>query len=224
MPVRYSIRSSIVAALVLGCASSQSPVTPYALFLKPWSPPPGQTCEIPPARLVNLDRVMDTVAARRSLPSFPAGAVVLGGVLPDTLRVLESTVPDSVAARLRHLLLTHVRFSEVPRFFVRVDLGPLARIRLSPGLDCMTAPRDPDVARQASGRYRQAGISGPRVVHLGIDTAGNVRQASIRRSSGNAEVDEGLLAWTRQIKFWPGLMNRFPIWVSFDWPMPSGNE
>jgi len=201
------------------CAAPLGGVDPYSLFLRPWSPPSGQSCEVE-WRDADPDRIINTATALRTLPPAPPGSVVFSGALPDTLRVLESTLPDSVTSRIRERLLPLVRFYVAPRFFIRLDFGGPTRIRLAPGLECIPAPRNPDDARRLDAQYRGAGLPGRGVIHLVIDPAGSVQQATLTATTGDTAVDRAILGLARQIQFWPGLMNRFPIGVSINWPLP----
>ena len=80
------------------------------------------------------------------------------------------------------------------------SLAPHAPVILAPKMKPMASPPYPLAEIRANAQ-------GTTALELCIDAGGRVTSAKLARSSGHARLDEAALAWVRQARFAPGLVD-----------------
>lgn len=222
------------AALLLpACAPASPSASPSGelarLFtLTPWTPPPGQSCEVFGARepLPALDAIFDSAVVHAALAQLPErGAAVLSLQLdslsqPRHLRVVDATLPESAQAAVQEAFTAHLRPNAPPQILarVRVDVGESVRFVVGKSEGCPPQIRNASEVAAAVRRLAQgAPQSGVAIVAALVNTDGTPSQLRINRSSGNSAVDRIALEAARTARFDPALLDRIPVaaWAQF---------
>ena len=152
---------------------------PRSLFLAPWRPPPGQKCSVSKKPLPTIDLLFDTTALGRAVARFGTGSVVAAlafwpadtawheefGPRPDSLVIVETTLPDSSRGPIRAALLEGLQDRIVARVLIRIDVtNQKARLRLASALECPPVVRSQVEVRRYTAAMQSAGAPpGPHI-------------------------------------------------------------
>jgi TonB family protein len=218
------LMAAAVVALLAGCAG----VRPGPLELSAWEPPPGQSCAVgtDPAALTEL---MDSAALVAVVAGIgPPDGAVLASLHIDSAgngsgRVIEATWADPMADRVAAAIVGALS-DTVPgpvrfRSRLRVGDGRVEELVVGPGEHCRPAAANPDQIRdQLNELYRVLGRTGSVNVWLHVDSTGVVDEVQVRRSSGDAFLDQALARVASSAAFHPALLDRRPVavWVALD--------
>lgn len=199
---------------------------PRSLFLAPWRPPPGQKCFVSKKPLPAIDLLFDTTTLGRAVVRFGPGSVVAAlafwpadtawheefGPRPDSLVIVETTLPDSLRDPIRAAVLGALRDRIATRLLIRIDLNQETRLRLAPALEC-----PPVVGSQADvGRYtaamQSAGVPpGRAVLQFLVRPDGSLRALKVQIPSGDSGFDRAALSTVQLLRFTPSLINQIPV-------------
>ncbi len=207
------------------CAPART--DPRSLFLVPWRPPPGQKCSVSKKPFPAADLLFDTAALGRAVARFRSGSVVAAlafwpadtawheefGPRPDSLVIVETTLPDSSRGPIRAALLEALQDRITARLLIRIDLiNQEARLRLAPALEC-----PPVVHSQADvGRYtaamQSAGVPpGRAVLQFLVRPDGSLTAVKVQIPSGDPGFDRVALSTVQLLRFTPALINQIPV-------------
>lgn len=206
------------------CASGRT--DPRSLFLAPWRPPPGQKCFVSKKPFPAIDLLFDTTALGRAIARFGSGSVVAAlafwpadtawheefGPRPDSLVIVETTLPDSSRGPIRAAVLGALRGRIATRLLIRIDLNQEMRLRLAPALEC-----PPLVRSQADlGRYtaamQSAGVPpGRAVLQFLVRPDGSLAEFKVQIPSGDPGFDRAALSTVQLLRFTPELINQIPV-------------
>ncbi len=223
--MQVSRTTLVVAAALAGhsvvwCA--QTVLNPQSLLLHPWRPPTGQSCAPAAAALPPLDSMLDTAQLKKDLALAVPGATVLAvnrvdwnvekyGPRPDTVTVLESTLPDSLNRPIRSAFSRALRYGSWSAFLARLDFGQRFKLRVAPSLECLpTLANEAEIYRLlgSSVRGRLRPLSHSAMVGVIVRPDGTPSEPVITRSSGDAEFDGLVINLTELMRFHPGLIDR----------------
>ena len=206
------------------CAHART--DPRSLFLNPWRPPSGQKCFVSKKRFPAVDLLFDTTALAQAVAGFGPGSVVATlafwpadtawheefGPRPDSLVIVETTLPDSYLDPIRDAVLGTLRDRVAARLLIRIDLNQEARVRIAPALEC-----PPVVLSQADvGRYRaamqSAGVPpGRAVLQFFVRSDGSLTGFKVEVPSGDSSFDRVALSTVQLLRFTPSLINQIPV-------------
>lgn len=221
------VTPGLVALAVLSqgaCAHGRT--DPRGLFLTPWHPPSGQKCFVSKKRVPAVDLLFDTTAFDQAVAGFGSGSVVATlafwpadtawheefGPRPDSLVIVESTLPDSLRDPIRDVVLGTLRDRTATRLLIRIDLNDEVRLRIAPALECL-----PVVLSQADvGRYtaamQSAGVPpGRAVLQFLVRPDGSLTAFKVQTSSGDSSFDRVALSTVQLLRFSPSLVNQIPV-------------
>lgn len=198
---------------------------PRSLFLAPWRPPTGQKCFVSKKPSPAVDLLFDTTALGRAVARFGTGSVVAAlafwpadtawheefGPRPDSLVIVETTLPDSLQEPIRAAVLGALRDRIATRLLIRIDRNQETRLRVAPALEC------PPVVRQAGvGRYtaamQSAGVPpGRAVLQFLVRPDGSLAAFKVQIPSGDPGFDRAALSTVQLLRFTPELINHIPV-------------
>ncbi|HKE91607.1 MAG TPA: TonB family protein [Gemmatimonadales bacterium] len=221
---RFTLGIYTLAVLGQGaCAPART--DPRSLFLAPWRPPPGQKCFVSKKRLPPVD-VFDMTALGRAVVSFGSGSVVAAlafwpadtawheefGPRPDSLVIVETTLPDSLRSPVRAALLAALRERIATRLLVRIDLNREPRLRFAPALECPPVVRSQVEVRRYTAAMQSAGAPpGRAVLQFLVRPDGSLAALKVQVPSGNAEFDRVAMSTVQLLHFTPELINQIPV-------------
>ena len=206
------------------CASART--DPRSLFLTPWRPPPGQKCSVSKKPVPAVDLLFDTTALGRAVARFGAGSVVAAlafwptdtawhdefGPRPDSLVIVETTLPDSLRGPIRAALLGALQDRIAARLLIRIDLNREARLRLAPALECPPVVRSQLEVRRYTAAIQSAGAPpGRAVLQFLVRPDGSLAAFTMKTPSGNPELDRVALRTVQLLRFTPELINHVPV-------------
>jgi TonB family protein len=206
------------------CAPAR--IDPRALFLTPWRPPSGQKCSVNRKPIPAADGVFDTAALGRAVARFGSGSVVAAlafwptdtawheefGPRPDSLVIVETTLPDSVRGPIRAALVGALRRRIVERLLIRVDANQAARLRLAPALECPPAVRSrAEVRRYAAALQSLGAPPGRAVLQFLVRPDGSLTAFKVPIPSGDPDFDRAAVSSVQLLRFTPGLINHIPV-------------
>jgi len=210
----------------VACAPAR--IDPRSLFLAPWRPPHGQKCSVSKKPLPAVEALFDTAALGRALARFGArGRSVVAalafwpvdtawheeyGPRPDSLVIVETTLPDSLRGPIRAALLEALRRRIAERLLIRIDLNQEARLRLAPALECPAMVRSKaDVRRFTAALQSSSAPPGRAVLQFLIRPDGSLTAFKVQIPSGDPAFDRAALSTVRLLRFTPNLINRIPV-------------
>ena len=210
----------------VACAPAR--IDPRSLFLAPWRPPRGQQCSVSKKPLPAVEALFDTAALGRALARFGArGRSVVAalafwpadtawheeyGPRPDSLVIVETTLPDSLRGPIRAALLEALRRRIAERLLIRIDLNQEARLRLAPALECPAMVRSKaDVRRFTAALQSSSAPPGRAVLQFLIRPDGSLTAFKVQIPSGDPAFDRAALSTVRLLRFTPNLINRIPV-------------
>ena len=217
----------IAALVVMGqgaCAHAHT--DPRSLFLAPWRPPPGQKCSVSKKPLPAADQLFDTAALGRAVARFGPGSVVAAlafwpadtawheefGPRPDSLVIVETTLPDSLRGPIRAALLGALQDRIAARLLIRIDLNREARLRLAPALECPPVVRSHVEVRRYTTAMQSAGAPpGRAVLQFLVRADGSLAALKVQIPSGNPDLDRVALSTVQLLRFTPELINQIPV-------------
>ena len=225
---------TLVVAGQVACAPART--DPRSLFLSPWQPSPGQKCSVSRKPIPTADELFDTAALGRAVARFGSqgGSVVAAlafwpadtawheeyGPRPDSLVIVETTLPDSLRGPIRAALLEALQGRIAARLLIRIDLNEAARLRLAPALECPAAPRSQaDVRRYAAALQSFSTPRGRAVLQFLVRPDGSLTAFKVQMPSGDPEFDRAALSTVRLLRFTPGLINRIAVPVLVRFPI-----
>ncbi len=221
---RFTLGICALAVLGLG-ACAPAGTDPRSLFLAPWRPPPGQKCSVSKKPLPAVD-LFDMTALGRAVSRFGSGSVVAAlafwpadtawheefGPRPDSLVIVETTLPDSLRSPVRAALLAALRDRIATRLLVRIDLNREARLRLAPALECPPVVRSQAEVRRYTAAMQSAGAPpGRAVLQFLVRPDGSLSALKVQVPSGVAEFDSVALSTVQLLHFTPELINQIPV-------------
>jgi TonB family protein len=227
--VRTRLARGIGTLVVVGqvaCAPART--DPRSLFLTPWQPPPGQKCSVSKKPVPAAAALFDTAAFGRAVGRFgSSGGVVVAalafwptdtawheefGPRPDSLVIVETTLPDSLRDPSRAALLEALLGRVAERLLIRIDLNAAVRLRLAPALECPAAVRSQvDMRRFAAALQSFSAPPGRAVLQFLVRPDGSLTAFKVQIPSGNPELDRAALSTARLLRFTPGRINRIPV-------------
>ena len=227
---QLALTLGIVAAMS-GNAAGQARTQPRDLFLTDWHAPGGQRCEVLEKPVPLPSAAFDTARLYERIAHLDSGSVVLAwappdtawraefGPRPDSLAIIESTLPDTLAEAIRDTLLAMLNRPVNMPLLLRIDLLDHPVLRVAPALVCRPAIIEGDEERYK--RMLRALRSGPRraIVGLVVRPDGSVTEARLRTASGDPRFDATALEAVSLLRFSPGLLNRVPIPVFVAFPV-----
>jgi TonB family protein len=210
----------------VACAPAR--IDPRSLFLAPWRPPRGQKCSVSKKPLPAVEALFDTAALGRAVARFGArGRSVVAalafwpadtawheeyGPRPDSLVIVETTLPDSLRGPIRAALLAALRRRVAERLLIRIDLNEAARLRLAPALECPAMVRSKgDVRRFTAALQSSSAPPGRAVLQFLIRPDGSLTAFKVQIPSGDPAFDRAALSTVRLLRFTPTLINRIPV-------------
>lgn len=210
----------------VACAPART--DPRSLFLAPWRPPPGLKCSISRKPLPALDGLFDTAALGRAVARFGARGESMVAALafwpadtawheeygprPDSLVIVETTLPDSLREPVRAALLDALQRRVAERLLLRIDLNEPARLRLAPALECPATVRTrTDVRRFTAALQASGAPPGRAVLQFLIRPDGSLTAFKVQMPSGDPAFDRAALSTVRLLRFTPTLINRIPV-------------
>jgi TonB family protein len=209
----------------VACAPART--DPRSLFLAPWRPPPGQKCSVSKKPLPAPGDLFDTAALGHAVASLGSrGSVVAAlafwpadtawheeyGPRPDSLVIVETTLPDSLRGPIRAALLEALQRRIAERLLIRIDLNEAARLRLAPALECPAAVRSKaDVGRYAAALQSFGAPPGRAVVQFLVRPDGSLTAFKVQIPSGDPDFDRAALSTVQLLRFKPALINRIPV-------------
>ena len=206
------------------CASGRT--DPHSLFLAPWRPPPGQKCVVSKKPLPAVDLLFDMTALRRAVSRFGAGSVVAAlafwpadtawheefGPRPDSLVIVEMTLPDSLRGPIRAAVLGALRDRIATRLLIRIDLNQETRVRLAPALECPPVVRSQADVGRYTAAMQSAGVPpGRAVLQFLVRPDGSLRAFKVQIPSGDPGFDRAALGTVQLLRFTPELINQIPV-------------
>ena len=221
---RYTL--GICTLAVLGqSACAPARIDPRGLFLAPWRPPPGQKCSVSKKPLPAFD-LFDMTALSRAVSRFGSGSVVAAlafwpadtawheefGPRPDSLVIVETTLPDSLRSPVRAALLAALRDRLATRLLVRMDLNREPRLRLAPALECPPVVRSQSEVRRYTAAMQSAGAPpGRALLQFLVRPDGSLAALKVQVPSGDAQFDRVALNTVQLLHFTPELINQIPV-------------
>ena len=210
----------------VACAPAR--IDPRSLFLAPWRPPRGQQCSVSKKPLPAVEALFDTAALGRAVARFGSrGRSVVAalafwpvdtawheeyGPRPDSLVIVETTLPDSLRGPIRAALLEALRRRIAERLLIRIDLNQEARLRLAPALECPAMVRSKaDVRRFTAALQSSSAPPGRAVLQFLIRPDGSLTAFKVQIPSGDPAFDRAALSTVRLLRFTPNLINRIPV-------------
>lgn len=199
---------------------------PRSLFLAPWRPPPGQKCSVSKRPSPAVDLLFDTTALGRAVDRFGTGSVVAAlafwpadtawheefGPRPDSLVIVETTLPDSLRSPVRAALLGALQDRIAVRLLIRLDLNRETRLRLAPALECPPVVRSQLEVRRYVAAMQSAGAPpGRTVLQFLVRPDGSLSALKVRIPSGNPDLDRVALSTVQLLRFVPELINQVPV-------------
>ena len=222
---RLALRiGTLVVLSQSACAPGRT--DPRSLFLAPWRPPPGQKCFVSRKPYPEVDLLFDTTALGRAVARFGTGSVVAAlafwpadtawheefGPRPDSLVIVETTLPDSLRGPIRAALLGALRDRIATRLLIRIDLNQEARLRLAPALECPPVVRSQWEVRRYAAAMQSAGAPpGQTVLQFLVRPDGSLSALKVRIPSGNPDLDRVALSTVQLLRFTPELINQVPV-------------
>lgn len=224
---RVALAISTFVVVVQGaCAPART--DPRSLFLAPWRPPAGQKCSVSRKRIPAAGELFDTAAFGRAAARFGSegGRVVAAlafwpadtawheeyGPRPDSLVIVETTLPDSLRGPIRAALLEALWHRIAERLLIRIDLNREARLRLAPALECPPVVRSQaDVRRYAAALQSFGAPPGRAVLQFLVRPDGSLTAFKVRTSSGDLDFDRAAVSTVQLLRFAPGLINQIPV-------------
>jgi len=215
---------TLVVAGQGACAPAR--IDPRSLFLAPWQPPPGQKCSVSKKRIPAAGEVFDTAALGRAVARFGSGSVVAAlafwpadtawheefGPRPDSLVIVETTLPDSVRGPIRAALFEALQRRIPERLLIRIDVNQEARLRLAPALECPPAVRgQADVRRYAAALQSFGAPPGRAVLQFLVRQDGSLTAFKVQIPSGDLNFDRAAVSTVQLLRFTPGLINQVPV-------------
>lgn len=206
------------------CAPART--DPRSLFLAPWRPPAGQKCSVSKKRIPAAGELFDTAAFGRAAARFGSGSVVAAlafwpadtawheeyGPRPDSLVIVETTLPDSLRGPIRAALLEALRHRIAERLLIRIDANQEARLRLAPALECPPAVRSQaDVRRYAAALQSFDAPPGRAVLQFLVRPDGSLTAFKVQIPSGDPDFDRAAVSTVQLLRFTPGLINHVPV-------------
>ena len=217
----------VVAFAVLSqgaCASART--DPRSLFLAPWQPPAGQKCSVNKKPVPAADVLFDTTALGRAVARFGAGSVVAAlafwpadtawheefGPRPDSLVIIETTLPDSARGPIRAALMEALQDRIATRLLIRIDLNRETRLRLAPALECPPVVRSQMEVRRYTAAVQSAGAPpGRAVLQFLVRPDGSLSALKVLSRSGSPDLDRVALSTVQLLHFTPELINHVPV-------------
>ncbi len=209
----------------VACAPART--DPRSLFLAPWRPPPGQKCSVNKKPIPAAGELFDTAAFGRAVARFGSGGSVVAalafwptdtawheeyGPRPDSLVIVETTLPDSLRGPIRAALLEALLQRIVQRLLIRIDLNEAARLRLAPALECPAVVRSQTDIRRYGAALQSFGASpGRAVLQFLVRPDGSLTAFKVQIPSGDPDLDRAALSTARLLRFTPTLINRIPV-------------
>lgn len=199
---------------------------PRSLFLAPWRPPAGQKCSVSKKPLPTIDELFDTTALGRAVARFGTGSVVAAiafwpadtawheefGPRPDSLVIVETTLPDSLRAQIRAALLGALQDRIATRVLIRIDLNRESRLRVAPALECPPVVRSQVEVRRYTAAMQSAGAPpGRAVLQFLVRPDGSLAAFKMQTPSGNPDLDRVALSTVQLLHFTPELINQIPV-------------
>ena len=218
-----------IATLVVMGESACAPARtdPRSLFLAPWRPPPGQKCSVSKKPFPAADLLFDTDALGRAVARFGSGSVVAAlafwpadtawheefGPRPDSLVIVETTLPDSSRGPIRAALLEALQDRIIARLLIRIDLrNQESRLRLAPALECPPVVRSQaDVGRYTAAMQTAGVPPGRAVLQFLVRPDGSLTAFKVQIPSGNPDFDRVALSTVQLLRFTPALINQIPV-------------
>ncbi|HEY6110251.1 MAG TPA: energy transducer TonB [Gemmatimonadales bacterium] len=206
------------------CAPART--DPRSLFLAPWQPPAGQKCSVSRRRIPAAGELFDTAAFGRAVARFGSGSVVAAlafwpadtawheefGPRPDSLVIVETTLPDSLRDPIRAALLEALQRRIAERLLIRIDLNREARLRLAPALECPPVVRSQaDVRRYAAALQSLGTPPGRAVLQFLVRPDGSLTAFKVQIPSGDLDFDRAAVSTVQLLRFTPGLINQIPV-------------
>lgn len=134
------------------------------------------------------------------------------GPRPDSLVIVETTLPDSLRGPIRAALLEALRRRIAERLLIRIDLNQEARLRLAPALECPAMVRSKaDVRRFTAALQSSSAPPGRAVLQFLIRPDGSLTAFKVQIPSGDPAFDRAALSTVRLLRFTPNLINRIPV-------------
>ncbi|HET9709966.1 MAG TPA: energy transducer TonB [Gemmatimonadales bacterium] len=222
--VAWGIGTLVVLSLG-ACASGRT--DPRRLFLAPWRPPPGQKCFVSKKPFPAVDLLFDTTALGRAVARFGSGSAVAAlafwpadtawheefGPRPDSLVIVETTLPDSSRGPIRAALLEALQDRITARLLIRIDLmNQQTRLRLAPALECPPVVRSlADVGRYTAAMQTAGVPPGRAVLQFLVRPDGSLSALKVQTPSGNPDLDRVALSTVQLLRFTPEVINRIPV-------------
>lgn len=217
---------TLVVVGQVACAPART--DPRSLFLAPWRPPAGQKCSVSKKPIPAADELFDTAALGRAVARFGSqgGSVVATlafwpvdtawheeyGPRPDSLVIVETTLPDSLRGSIHAALLEALRRRIAERLLIRIDLNEAARLRLAPAFECPAAVRrQADMRRYAAALQSIPAPPGRAVLQFLVRPDGSLTAFKVQIPSGDPDFDRAALSAVRLLRFTPALINRIPV-------------
>lgn len=222
---RVALGIGTLVVMGLGaCASART--DPRSLFLVPWRPPPGQKCSVNKKPVPAIDLLFDTTALGQAVAHFGAGSVVAAlafwptdtawheefGPRPDSLVIVETTLPDSLRGPIRDVLLGTLLDRIATRLLIRIDLNREVRLRLAPALECPPVVGSQLEVRRYTAAIQSAGAPpGRAVLQVLVRADGSLAALKVKNPSGNSDLDRVALSTVQLLRFTPELINQIPV-------------
>lgn len=206
------------------CAPART--DPRSLFLAPWRSPPGQRCFVSKKPVPAIDLLFDTTALGRSMTGFGAGSAVAAlafwpadtawheefGPRPDSLVVVETTLPDSLRGPIRAALLGALQERVAARLLIRIDLNHDVRLRLAAALECPPVVRSEADVRRYTAAMQSAGVpAGRAVLQFLVRPDGSLVAFKVQTPSGHPDFDRVALSTVQLLHFTPELINQIAV-------------
>lgn len=208
-------------------ACAPAHIDPRSLFLAPWRPPPGQKCSASKKPFPAADLLFDTAALGRAMARFGSGSVVAAlafwpadtawheefGPRPDSLVIVETTLPDSSRGPIRTALLEALQDRITARLLIRIDLtNQEARLRLAPALECPPVVRSQGDVGRYTAAMQTAGVPpGRAVLQFLVRPDGSLTAVKVQIPSGDPGFDRAALSTVQLLRFTPALINQIPV-------------
>ena len=200
----------------------QTPPRPQDLFLTSWQPPVGQHCEAAKTA-PSPAAAFDTLDLYHMIADLKAGSIVLSfapadtnwredyGPRPDSMAVVETTLPDTVGLRVRDALLLTLQRPATKPFLIRIDLTEHPVLQVARALFCPPAMRQGHLETYKA-MLRSAGVPQTRLVLRGVVRPdGTITHVGVWWPSDDAGFDHRAVAAASILRFSPALINRVAI-------------
>ena len=198
---------------------------PRSLFLAPWRPPTGQKCFVSKKPSPAVDLLFDTTALGRAVARFGTGSVVAAlafwpadtawheefGPRPDSLVIVETTLPDSLQESIRAAVLGALRDRIATRLLIRIDRNQETRLRVAPALECPPVVRQADVGRYTAAMQSAGVPPGRAVLQFLVRPDGSLAAFKVQIPSGDPGFDRAALSTVQLLRFTPELINHIPV-------------